>query len=200
MKLPLDSSCHIVDKASLIGTSILLPLAVDAESLVAEFHRIPSTNWGSRGGRVGVHMQTEAIFLRGFAPAEGELPIEDRSLLETLPAFRSTIYQLLDAQPLRCLLAKLQPMGSIPLHIDKGGYFEKTIRIHIPIVTNQQSVMMVDGEEVHMRVGEVWAINNCAMHGVENRNTSEARTHLICDYLPSEKLVQLLVSTKSKQR
>jgi hypothetical protein len=146
-----------------------------------------------------VHLQAEAIFLRGFAPAEGDLPIEDRPLLASLPAFRNAIYNLFDAQPLRCLLAKLKPLGVIPQHIDKGSYFDKTIRIHIPIVTNEQSIMTVDGQALHMRVGEVWAINNCAVHGVENGHPTQARTHLICDYFPSEHLLGLLSCGRGKQ-
>lgn len=195
----LTSDSQILDKARLIGSCVLLPVEFDTGALLDEFFAISKNQWGTKGGRVGVHLQAEAIFLRGFAPAEGDLPIEDRPLLATLPAFRSVIYNLFDAQPLRCLLAKLQPSGVIPKHIDKGGYFDRTLRIHIPIVTNEQSTMTVNEREFHMRVGEVWVINNCAVHGVENGHPTEARTHLICDYLPSEHLLGLLESGRRKQ-
>ena len=40
--------------------------------------------------------------------------------------------------------------------------------------------------------GEVWALNNSATHGVWNAHATEARTHLICDFLPSPELLGLL--------
>ena len=181
-----------LDKEILIGTCVKLPISFEIEKLINDFQSISPDLWGSRGGRVGVHVQAEAVFLRGFAPAEGDLPIEDRPVLETLPYAKQLIHQLLGAQPLRCLFAKLKANGQVPLHIDNGEYFEKTIRIHFPVVTNTKAKMYVGGEEFSMQVGEIWAINNCAVHGVINAHESEARTHLICDYLPSESLLQLL--------
>ena len=88
--------------------------------------------------------------------------------------------------------AKLKANGQVPLHIDNGEYFEKTIRIHFPVVTNPKAKMLVGGKEFNMQVGEIWAINNCTVHGVVNAHESEARTHLICDYLPNDKLLKLL--------
>jgi hypothetical protein len=181
-----------LNKQALIGSCSRLPVSFDVDKLVSEFQTIPAQLWGSRGGRVGVHVQAEAVFLRGYAPVEGERPIEDREVAAMLPFTTQLVHQLLQAKPLRCLFAKLRADGNVPLHIDNGEYFEKTIRIHIPIVTNSQATMLVDGQAFYMQVGEVWAINNCAVHGVLNQHPSEARTHLICDYMPSDNLLQLL--------
>ena len=181
-----------LDKQDLVGTCVKLPVSFETEKLIKDFNSISPDLWGSRGGRVGVHAQAEAVFLRGYAPAEGDLPIEDRPVLGTLPSAKQLIYQLFGASPLRCLFAKLKANGRVPLHIDNGEYFEKTIRIHLPIVTNTQAKMLVGGEEFSMQVGEAWAINNCTVHGVVNAHESEARTHLICDYLPSDNLLKLL--------
>jgi len=38
----------------------------------------------------------------------------------------------------------------------------------------------------------VWALNNSATHGVWNAHATAARTHLICDFLPSPELIGLL--------
>jgi hypothetical protein len=43
-----------------------------------------------------------------------------------------------------------------------------------------------------MLPGEVWALNNIARHAVWNADATRARTHLICDYLPSPALLDLL--------
>ena len=183
-----------LDKTSLIGSCLKLPVIFEIEKLLSEFHSIPSAMWGSRGGRVGVHVNTEAVFLRGYAPAEGNLPIEDRPILDSLPYVRWLIYELFNALPQRCLFAKLRADSEIRPHIDQGEYFENTIRIHVPVVTNSDAVMMADGFSFHMRAGEAWALNNNTIHGVFNRHLSEARTHLICDYLPSDELRKILFS------
>ena len=181
-----------LDKQGVIGTCVRLPIAFELEKLISDFHSMSPERWGSRGGRVGVHVQAEAVFLRGFAPAEGDLPIEDRPVLTQLPYAKHLIHQLFGAHPMRCLFAKLKAKGQVPLHIDKGEYFDKTVRIHIPIVTNPEAKMFVGGRVFSMKVGEVWAINNSTVHGVVNAHESEARTHLICDYLPNHQLLRCI--------
>ena len=100
----------LLDKAALIGGCARLPLHCDAARLRAEVEAMPAALWGTRGGRVGVHNAAQAVFLRGHAPAEGNLPIADREALEHLPYVRQIITRLIPAPPLRCLLALL-PAG-----------------------------------------------------------------------------------------
>ncbi|MDB5984960.1 MAG: aspartyl beta-hydroxylase [Nevskia sp.] len=181
-----------LDKARLIGGCIRLPLNVDHTRLRAEIAQLPGSLWGSKGGRVGVHNQAEAIFLRGYAPAEGERPIEERPVLARLPEVRRLITQVISAEPMRCLLARLAPGGRVPVHIDGAKYFSKTLRLHFPIETNASVAMWCSGLSYRMRVGEAWALNNSAVHGVYNADPVNPRTHLICDFLPSTSLLQLL--------
>jgi hypothetical protein len=182
----------VLDKALLIGGCIRLPLQADAEQLRAEVDALPETLWGTTGGRVGVHRAAEALFLRGYAPAEGERPVEDRPALERLPYVKWLMRELIPAPPLRCLLARLPAGASIAPHIDRAPYFAKTIRIHIPVDTHERAWMLCADQCYQMKAGEVWALNNCAVHGVRNAHESRPRTHLICDFLPSQALLRLL--------
>ena len=189
----LDLPGHpLLDKQSLVGGCMRLPLNVDAERLRAEFAKLPASVWGSTGGRVGVHMAAEALFLRGYAPAEGDKPIEDRPALDLLPYVRYIIEELMDAPPLRCLLARLPAGGAIPPHIDRAPYFSKTLRIHVPVETHELSWMVCNGQVYSMRAGEVWALNNSTRHAVWNEHATLSRTHIICDFLPSPALLDLL--------
>jgi hypothetical protein len=52
--------------------------------------------------------------------------------------------------------------------------------------------MYCAGLSFRMQPGEVWALNNSAIHGVWNAHATEARTHLICDFLPDPELLELL--------
>jgi aspartyl/asparaginyl beta-hydroxylase len=181
-----------LDKAALVGGCVRLPLEVDAPRLFDEVSRLPVSAWGTRGGRVGVHNDAEAIFLRGHAPAEGDLPVEDRPPLELLPYARFIIEQMIPAPPLRCLLARLSAGAAVARHVDRAPYFGKTLRVHVAVETND-SVFMVAGRlSYSMRPGEVWVLNNSAEHAVWNTHPTQSRTHLICDFLPSAALLDLL--------
>lgn len=184
-----------IDKATLVGGCVRLPLNVQGARLRNEVAVLPESFWGSRGGRVGVHRPAEAVFLRGYAPAEGDKPIDDRPALQYLPYAREIIQTLIPAQPMRCLLARLPPGAVVALHIDDGApYFFKTLRVHVPVVTHETAWMLAAGLVYVMRPGEVWMLNNSSRHGVWNAHETVARTHLICDFLPTPALLALLAS------
>jgi Aspartyl/Asparaginyl beta-hydroxylase len=186
----------VIDKETLVGGCVRLPLRVDAARLRAEVEALQPSLWGSPGGRVGVQRAAEAVFLRGHAPAEGDLPIEDRPPLGELPYIRSIIETQMSAPPQRCLLARLAAGEFIAPHIDRAPYFNKTIRIHLPVATHARAFMWSVGACYVMQAGEIWALNNCAPHAVWNAHATLARTHLICDFLPTPALLDLLARSE----
>jgi hypothetical protein len=181
----------LVDKLALVGGCVRLPVALDRQRLIDEVLALPEALWGSRGGRVGVHQPTESIFLRGHAPIEGPKPIDDREPLALLPCVRTLIHDTIPAPPMRCLLAKLAPGSIIRMHVDRGEYFERTLRLHVPIVTDDAVEMFSNDRSYRMRPGEVWALNNSTFHGVRSHWT-QPRIHLICDFLPTAALCALI--------
>jgi hypothetical protein len=183
----------ILDKRTLIGGCLRLPLSIDASRLRQEVARLPAEWWGSAGGRVGVHQVAQAVFLRGRAPAEGDHPIEERPALAALPYIREIIYKIIPAPALRCLLALLPPGAVVAPHVDRPPYFAKSLRLHVPVHTNESVHMVASGLCYTMRAGEVWALNNSATHAVWNAHPTDSRTHVICDFLPAPELIELLV-------
>lgn len=175
-----------------IGACRRLPVIIDIAHLQAEVAALPDRLWGSRGGRVGVHAAAEAIWLRGYAPAQGELPIADRGPLAELPYVRELIGTTLGGIAQRCLLARLPAGAVIAPHIDRAPYFAQTLRIHIPVHTHAQVHMVCRDLCYRMDEGEVWALNNSASHAVWNAHSQLSRTHLICDFLPDARLLDLL--------
>ncbi len=182
----------LLDKQSLIGGCLRLPLSVDAAALEREVGALPREMWGTPAGRVGVHLVAEAVFLRGHAPAQGDLPVEDRPALEHLPTARHIIEKLVPAMRLRCLLARLPPGAVVAPHIDVPPYFGKSLRVHVPVQTNDHAWMVAQGLCYRMRPGEVWVLNNSAPHAVWNAHPTLSRTHMICDFLPSPALLELM--------
>lgn len=184
----------VVDKLALVGGCLRLPLRVDAERLRTEISALPDASWGTTGGRVGVHRQVQALFLRGYAPAEGEKPIVDREPLALLPYARHIIEEIVPAQPMRCLLARMPAGVTIAPHIDRAPYFSKTVRLHFPVETHELAWMVSGSLSYLMAAGEVWALNNSAPHAVWNAHETRSRTHMICDFLPSADLLRLLAA------
>lgn len=184
----------VIDKHLLIGACVRLPPRFDGERLAAEVNALPRELWGCRSGRGGVHDRADAIFLRGYAPAEGSKPLEDRPPLALLPTVRELIGRTIPAPPMRCVLARLAPGANIPSHADAGRYLDRTIRLHVAVITNPRVVMFVEGKVYNMQPGEIWAMNNSGTHGVLNDDPEHARTHLICDFLPSPALIQLIAA------
>lgn len=183
----------LLDKNRLLGGCVRLRIPTDLDRLKAETSALPEPLWGTQGGRVGVHRPAQAVFLRGHAPAEGNLPVEDREALALLPACRELIHERIPAPPLRCLLALLPGGAVIAPHADQAPYFGQTIRIHVPITTHPKVWMYCGGSSYHMAEGEVWALNNSTLHAVWNADPERSRLHLICDFLPTPALVQLLL-------
>lgn len=186
-----------LDKHSLVGGCLRLRLQIDAARLAAEVSALPPLVWEVRGGKnrypqQGVHMAAETVFLRGHTPAEGDLPIEDRAVLGNLSYIRQLIQRDIGTHPQRCMLARLPAGASVLPHMDRAPYFSKTLRVHVPVESNELAWMICGGLAYQMKPGEAWALNNVAMHAVWNAHQSLSRTHLICDFLPEPALLELL--------
>jgi hypothetical protein len=83
---------------------------------------------------------------------------------------------------LRILFTRLKSNSIISPHVDSGKSLELSNRIHIPIITNENVVFIVNGEQKNMVEGEIWEIDNQKLHSVLN-NSNYDRIHLIIDYL-----------------
>ena len=80
----------------------------------------------------------------------------------------------------------LEAKTNIKAHRDLGYSFEQgKIRIHIPIKTNDQVKILVNGEHIKMSPGECWYCNFNEIHEVKN-NSEEPRTHLILDCIVND--------------
>jgi hypothetical protein len=80
------------------------------------------------------------------------------------------------------------------MHVDRAPYFAQTVRLHIAVTSHERAYMLCAGQCYVMRPGDLWALNNTAPHGVWNADETRERTHLICDFLPTEALCGLLAA------
>lgn len=82
---------------------------------------------------------------------------------------------------LNAQLAMLGPGDDIPEHIDYGPVLEATHRVHVPLVTHPDVQFLVDGENIHLEVGQAYELDNLRPHSVLNLSPVR-RIHLIVDY------------------
>lgn len=81
----------------------------------------------------------------------------------------------------RICLVKLSANSKVDPHKDSGVNLINDQRIHIPIITHPDITFTVGGERKNMKVGEMWTIDNSALHSVDNP-TDVDRVHMIIDY------------------
>ncbi len=85
----------------------------------------------------------------------------------------------------------LEPKASIRPHKDLGYSFEQgLVRIHIPVRTNDNVYLLVNGERIKMNAGECWYCNFNEIHEVKN-NSDEPRIHLIMDCVVNDWLKEV---------
>lgn len=80
------------------------------------------------------------------------------------------------------ILINLPAKSYIRTHIDAAYIFKLSSRLHIPIITNDKCIFIVDNEKKQMKPGEIWEINNdLKSHSVKNDGDDD-RIHLLIDY------------------
>lgn len=86
---------------------------------------------------------------------------------------------------------RLMHLGSgaaIPMHVDRTLSLDHgSIRLHMPLATNDQVEFYVGGIRYPMQVGECWYMNATYPHEVFNKGATD-RIHLVFDCKSSEAL------------
>ena len=82
----------------------------------------------------------------------------------------------------RVMLAKLPPKSFIAPHTDGTTNGSIPHKIHIPIVTNNDSFFYVENKKFHFNKGIAYEVNNAAKHSAVNNGDTD-RIHLIFEYL-----------------
>lgn len=163
----------------------------DVTAIREKVGQIPAEQWlkSDRERLFAVHKDTQSLKLVHFEDYKFQKPEyqalypEMEKVLEPVVDYVAEYYRN-NGFVVRMILAKLLAGGKIPGHTDAGFSLLNCHRVHVPIITNDDVVFSVGGEEINMRTGEFWEINNATVHAVENRS-GEDRVHLIVDWMPN---------------
>jgi tetratricopeptide (TPR) repeat protein len=170
---------------------LLVNSGFDVEPLRKKVLQITDDVWAEsdRRERFYVHRDTQSVTLIQFIAHQDEKPealplyAEFEGLVRPIVEHIANYYQD-NGFALRILLARLRAGGKIDEHVDSGYSLLNVHRIHIPVITNDDTVFSVGGAKTRMRAGEFWEIDNGQTHAVEN-NGADDRVHLIVDWMPN---------------
>lgn len=176
--------------ARIFPDRLRLPLDFDPARLSADMAAVASDGWIAHFVKQNYDGDWSVIPLRG--PAGARHPVQaiysdpactdfaDTPLMAAMPYIRALLGQF--ACPLLAVrLMRLAPGSVIKEHRDHDLAFEDgTIRIHIPVTTNDAVDFRLNGQRCAMPAGSSWYLRLSDPHSVANRGTTD-RVHLVID-------------------
>lgn len=116
----------------------------------------------------------------------------DEPVLALLP-YTQAVIESIEAPKSSIRYLRLTPGSQIKPHKDYDLVFwDGFVRLHIPVITNDQVKFMVNQEQVKMQPGECWFADFSQTHSVENPGNTD-RVHLVIDCQVNEWLRTLFI-------
>jgi hypothetical protein len=167
-----------------------LPFTFDPDLLARDLQNLASGAWIRHAVRQNYDGEWSVIPLRGPAGATHPLRMvypdptcttfADTPFLDDCPFFREVMQTF--RCPLRAVrLMRLASGSVIKEHADIDlGFEDGMVRIHVPVVTNDQVEFFLNGSRVAMEAGSAWYLRLSDPHRVMNNGRSD-RVHLVID-------------------
>lgn len=166
----------------------------DVSEIKKEVMCLTASDWLEDSSRQTTNMvlqETEAYFIfqsdarwSYTDPFISELVCKNKKLCELVEPIIKDLEAIHDGVRGRVMFTRLDPNKVVPTHYDSGNYLFAVRRNHVTIITDPQVIFCVNNENIHMKEGECWEINNSKPHSVSNES-SVSRVHLIIDVLPN---------------
>jgi len=167
-----------------------LPLDFDPAALSAALNALARVPWTAHFVQQNYDGEWSAIALR--APKGAQHPIQmilsspgmddyvDTPFLAAAPCFRSVLAEF-RCPLLSVRLMRLGPGSLIKEHSDHDLSAEQgTVRLHVPVVTNDAVDFRLNGTRCVMPAGSTWYLRLSDPHTVANRGTTD-RVHMVID-------------------
>jgi hypothetical protein len=167
-----------------------LPLDYDPEALAADMAAVAAAGWTEHFVKQNYDGDWSVIALRGQAGAKHPIQMiysdpactdfADTPALAAAPYFQVVLASL--ACPLQAVrLMRLAPGSLIKEHRDHDLAFEEgTVRLHIPVTTNDGVDFRLNGVRCAMPAGSAWYLRLADPHSVANRGPAD-RVHMVID-------------------
>ncbi len=184
--------------------SFKLPFSFDPEPLRHDLDLITPLAWVPHFNTGYYEGDWSGIALRSVGGAESQLypdpsaKFADTPVLAECPNIQNVLASF-DCALESVRLLKLGPGSIIREHTDLNLSFEDgTLRVHIPLATNEKVDFYVNNEKLVMNPGEAWYINFNLPHRVVNGGETD-RIHLVLDCVVNEWLSAVIPPEARRQ-
>ena len=126
---------------------------------------------------------------RSYAAA-GEQP-QATPVLALMPTLRRWLDSM-EGEVQRAIISRMEPGAYVRWHRDPEESADRSVmRLHLPVVTNDQCIMDIGHHRVRLGAGRLWYSDFTFPHRVFN-NSRQPRVHIMIDVTASERTRQLL--------
>lgn len=171
-----------------VPDSLALPLDVDLEALRRDALAIEADLWTDHFNHHAYAGRWEGVAFRAIGGDLRRLypdlahrrPYEDTPLLDRCPEVSRLLRQL--ACPLAAArFLRLGAGSKVRTHQDYDlGFAHGEIRLYVPVFRPEGVTMVVDGDSVELRPGQVWYVDTGLPHALKNPGP-EAQLDLVVD-------------------
>jgi hypothetical protein len=169
----------------------------DIVNIVSSFNLEWEIDTARQNQTDGTHRNTEYYMVLGALPTwdVGKNPLiikhcKNEELWDLLQPIFKDLENYHDGVVVTAMIVKLFAEKDVLPHKDEGSnYFGAVRRHHMAIKTNPSAKFFINDIEKHMKVGELWEINNNRVHYATNDGDLE-RIHIIIDIIPNKYLAE----------
>ncbi|KGJ96330.1 aspartyl/asparaginyl beta-hydroxylase domain-containing protein [Colwellia psychrerythraea] len=167
-----------------------LPLAFDVKQLQKEVLALDECQWIEHPDRFKGNASIPLVSVNGEINNDFNGPMQVTQSLNDLPYHKQVIASFGEIIG-RSRLMRLAPGCEVPIHSDTNYHWYKRVRIHIPIITDENVLFYCEDKHVNMEVGQAWIFDSWKYHRVHNGGNT-LRVHLVIDIAGSSRFWKLL--------
>lgn len=173
---------------------IRLPLRFDVQRLTDEVQAFSSEEWMPHVQQFPGNVAIPLISLNGEMNNDFNGPMAATDKLRRSPYIQQVLASFGEVFG-RSRLMGLDAGCSVPEHRDVNYHWYSRVRIHIPIISNDQVTFYCGDKNVHMAPGEAWIFDSWKCHRVENRS-DQFRVHLVVDTAGSSRFWRMVEASE----
>jgi hypothetical protein len=172
---------------------VKLPLKFDLERMVHEASQFEESVWQPHPGKHPGNSALPLISHGGQNNDDFSGRMQETPHLQKCEYIRQVCANFGEVLG-RSRLMRLAGGSEVPIHVDAIYHWHRHVRIHIPIITNEQVIFHCGTREVNMKAGECWLFDSWRNHKVVN-HSEETRIHLVLDTAGSSRFWDIVDNT-----
>ena len=167
-----------------------LPLTFDVEQLQKEVLALDELQWVEHPDKFQGNSSIPLVSVQGEINNDFNGPMKGTQSLDNSPYIKQVISSFGEVVG-RSRLMRLAPGCEVPIHSDTNYHWYKRVRIHIPIITDENVLFYCGDKHVHMEAGQAWIFDSWKYHRVHNDGET-LRVHLVIDIAGSSKFWKMV--------